>query len=123
MVEAAQHVLQDEGYCCAALRSSVKACATSIDIVVRKANASMTDVTHMAMVRTRKIIQDRDDAITELLRLVNSQSRIIVLQSRIVEELGNAIKGLCILLALFVLCALGLNLCARRSKVEQEHKA
>jgi hypothetical protein len=123
MVDAAQHVLQNEGYCCAALRSSVKTCATSIDVVVRKANASMADVTYMAMVRTRKIVQDRDDAIAELLRLVDSQSRIIVLQSRIVEELGNAINGLCIILALFVLCALGLKLCARRSKVEREHKA
>jgi hypothetical protein len=83
----------------------------------------MADVTYMAMVRTRKIVQDRDDAIAELLRLVDSQSRIIVLQFRIVEELGNAINGLCIILALFVLCALGLKLCARRSKVEREHKA
>jgi hypothetical protein len=122
MVDAAQNALSNEGYCCAALRSSVKACATSMNIVIQKANASITDVTHMAMAKTRTIVQDRDETIAELLRLVDQQSHLIVLQSRIMEQLGNAIKGLSIILAFFVLCALVLKLSARRSKVEQQQK-
>jgi L-lactate utilization protein LutC len=122
MVDAAQNALSNEGYCCAALRSSVKTCATSMNIVIQKANASITDVTHMAMAKTRTIVQDRDETIAELLRLVDQQSHLIMLQSRIMEQLSNAIKGLSIILAFFVLCALVLKLSARRSKVEQQQK-
>jgi hypothetical protein len=92
-----------------------------MNVVIQKANASITDVTHMAMAKTHTIVQDRDDTIAELLRLVDQQSHLIVLQSRIMEQLGNAIQGLIIILAFFV-CALGLKLSARRSKVEQQQK-
>jgi hypothetical protein len=105
MVDAAQNALSNEGYCCAALRSSVKACATSMNIVIQKANASITDATHMAMAKTRTIVQGRDETIAELLRLVDQQSHLIALQSRIMEQLGNVIKGLSIILTFFVLCA------------------
>jgi hypothetical protein len=93
-----------------------------MNIVIQKANASITDVTHMAMAKTRTIVQDRDETIAELLRLVDQQSHLIALQSRIMEQLGNVIKGLSIILTFFVLCALGLKLSARRSKVEQQQK-
>jgi L-lactate utilization protein LutC len=93
-----------------------------MNIVIQKANASITDVTHMAMAKTRTIVQDRDETIAELLRLVDQQSHLIMLQSRIMEQLSNAIKGLSIILAFFVLCALILKLSARRSKVEQQQK-
>jgi hypothetical protein len=76
-----------------------------MNIVIQKANASITDATHMAMAKTRTIVQGRDETIAELLRLVDQQSHLIALQSRIMEQLGNVIKGLSIILTFFVLCA------------------
>jgi hypothetical protein len=109
MAEIAHNMFQTEGYCCLALSFSFQACNTSIKLIVRNANATMTGVT----ARTRGIVQDHEDTIVDLLHLLEKQNYLIMLQDHSIEAMGNFINGFCIILVLFVVSAISVEVCLR----------
>jgi hypothetical protein len=87
-------------------------------IVTQKVNAAM-NVTQMTMVKTWEIFQERDDTIEHLMEVLERQDQLIKIQGRLIEELGDAMNGLCIMLALIVVCAICAKIFAHGTRVRQ----